>query len=135
LGIESANAVSSEPYAHPVIQSGGRLLMALSAAIRLSRHLLTAVVVSAQSALVAFQLSDFDLDDKKSHVYNMLWVLVFGFATLNILGLVLRRMEPRKSGLSFGEIIAVAVVCVSVILLAWELLYLFHILPIKLEPR
>jgi hypothetical protein len=48
---------------------------------------------------------------------------------------VLRRMEPRKSGLSFGEIIAVAVVCVSVILLAWELLYLFHILPIKLEPR
>jgi hypothetical protein len=109
--------------------------MALSAAIRLSRHLLTAVVVSAQSALVAFQLSDFDLDDKKSHVYNMLWVLVFGFATLNILGLVLRRMEPRKSGLSFGEIIAGAVVCVSVILLAWELLYLFHILPIKLEPR
>jgi hypothetical protein len=135
LGIESANAVSSEPYAHAVIQSGDRLLMALSAAIRLSRHLLTAVVVSAQSALVAFQLSDFDLDDKKSHVYSMLWVLVFGFATLNILGLVLRRMEPRKSGLSFGEIIAVAVVCVSVILLAWELLYLFHILPIKLEPR
>ncbi|HEX8814573.1 MAG TPA: hypothetical protein VF753_03650 [Terriglobales bacterium] len=109
--------------------------MALTAAIRLSRQLFTAGIVSVQSLLVAFQFSDFDLDDKKSHVYNMLWVLVFGFATLNILGLVFRRMEPRKGGLSFGEIIAVAVVCVSVILLAWELLYLFHILPIKLEPR
>jgi hypothetical protein len=109
--------------------------MALTAAIRLSRQLVTTVVVSAQSALVAFQFSDFDLDDKKSHVYNILWALVFGFATLNILGLVLRRMEPRRSGLSFGEVIAVAVVGVSVVLLAWELLYLFHILPIKLEPR
>jgi hypothetical protein len=109
--------------------------MALTAALRLSRAVLTAVFVSAQSLLLSFQFSDFDLDDKKSHVYNMLWVLVFGFATLNILGLVFRRMEPRRSGLSFGEIIAVAVVGVSVVLLAWELLYLFHILPIKLEPR
>jgi len=27
------------------------------------------------------------------------------------------------------------VVAVAVFLLAWEMLYLFHILPIKLEPR
>jgi hypothetical protein len=72
---------------------------------------------------------------KKGSVYNMLWVLVFGFATLNILGLVLRRFEPRRSGLNFGEILAISVVAVSVLLLGLEMLNVFHILPIKLTPR
>jgi len=72
---------------------------------------------------------------KKSSVYNMLWVLVFGFATLNILGLVLRRFEPRRSGLNFGEILAISVVVVSVLLLGLEMLNVFHILPLKLAPR
>jgi hypothetical protein len=72
---------------------------------------------------------------KKSSVYNMLWVLVFGFATLNILGLVLRRFEPRRSGLNFGEILAISVVVVSVLLLGLEMLNVFHILPIKLTPH
>jgi len=111
--------------------------MALSvttAAARASTRLLASGIVSAQSLLFALQYSDY-FNEKKLHVYSILWALVFGFATLNILGLVLRRIEPRRSGLSFGEILAVAVVGVAVILLAWEMLYFFHILPIRLEPR
>ncbi|MBZ5721868.1 MAG: hypothetical protein LAO03_15960 [Acidobacteriia bacterium] len=73
--------------------------------------------------------------EKKGDVYNILWALVFGFATLNILGLVARRFEPSRNRLSFGEVLAITVVCVSVILLSWEMLYLFKILPIKLQPR
>jgi len=72
---------------------------------------------------------------KKNSVYNVLWVLVFGFATLNILGLVLRRFDPRKSGLNFGEILAITVVFVSVFLLGLEMLSIFHIFPVKLPPR
>ena len=74
-------------------------------------------------------------EEKKGDVYNILWALVFGFATINILSLVARRFEPSRSRMSFGEILAILVVVASVILLAWEMLYLFHILPIKLEPR
>jgi len=70
----------------------------------------------------------------REEIYNMLWVLVFGFATLNILSLGARRFEEGKGGLNFGEVLAILVVLVSVILLAWELLYLFHILPIRLTP-
>jgi hypothetical protein len=72
---------------------------------------------------------------KKTNVYNMLWVLVFGFATLNILGLVLRRFEPRRSGLNFGEILAISVVVIAVLLLGLEMLNVFHILPIRLTPH
>lgn len=84
--------------------------------------------------LLVFQYSD-QTASKKGNIYNVLWVLVFGFATLNILGLIARRFEPRKSNLNFGEILAITVVFVSVFLLGWEMLYLFHVLPIKLEPR
>jgi len=83
-------------------------------------------------ALVLFLLQ---YSEKKENIYNLLWVVVFGFATLNILGLVARRLEPSRSRMSFGEILAVAVVVIAVILLGWEMLYLFRILPIKLEPR
>jgi hypothetical protein len=71
---------------------------------------------------------------KRTDVYNILWVLVFGFATLNILGLVARKFEPERSRLSFGESLAIMVVVVSVLLLGWEMLYFFKILPIKLHP-
>jgi len=37
--------------------------------------------------------------------------------------------------LSFGEILALLVVLVSIVLLGWEMLYVFHILPIQLTPR
>ncbi len=71
---------------------------------------------------------------RRSDIYNILWVLVFGFATLNILGLVARKFEPERSRLSFGESLAIMVVVVSVLLLGWEMLYFFKVLPIKLNP-
>jgi hypothetical protein len=102
---------------------------------------------SLRPGIVAFQwwllymlhLSNFHLSDqysgKKDNVYNILWVLVFGLATLNILGLIARRFEPRRSNLQFGEMLAITVTVVSVVLLGWEMLSLLHIFPIKLQPR
>jgi hypothetical protein len=77
----------------------------------------------------------FLLRSTREEVYNILWALVFGFATLNILGLGARRFESEKSGLSFGEMLAILVVLVSIVLLGWEMLYLFHILPIRITPQ
>jgi hypothetical protein len=86
------------------------------------------------SVLFALQFSS-EFSGKKSNVYNILWVLVFGFATLNILGLVARRFEPRRSSLNFGEILAITVTVVSLVLLGLEMLSLFHIFPIKIQPH
>ena len=69
----------------------------------------------------------------REDVYNILWAVVFGFATLNILSLAARRFEPNRRGMSFGEMMAVLVVLLSVFLLGWEMLNLFHIFPIKLH--
>lgn len=69
----------------------------------------------------------------RQDVYNILWSVVFGFATLNILSLAARRVEPGRRGLTFGELMAVGVVLISVLLLGWELLNLFHIFPIRLK--
>src|SRR5271167_3790516 len=69
----------------------------------------------------------------RQDVYNILWAVVFGFATLNILSLAARRFEPARRGLSFGELMAVMVVLLSVFLLGWEMLNLFHVFPIKLK--
>lgn len=66
-------------------------------------------------------------------VYNILWVVVFGFATLNILTLAARRFEPTRRGMSFGELLAVLVVLLSVLMLGWEMLTLLHIFPIRLR--
>jgi hypothetical protein len=89
--------------------------------------MLRTVAIGSLPALFIFRTT-------REEIYNMLWVLVFGFATLNILSLGARRFEEGKGGLNFGEVLAILVVLVSVILLAWELLYLFHILPIRLTP-
>ncbi|HTW60150.1 MAG TPA: hypothetical protein VMD99_18650 [Terriglobales bacterium] len=70
---------------------------------------------------------------RRQDVYNILWAVVFGFATLNILSLAARRYEPTRRGLTFGELMAVMVVLISIILLGWEMLNLFHIFPIKLS--
>jgi hypothetical protein len=80
--------------------------------------------------LLLLVLEDFG---KKGDVFNILWALVFGFATLNILGLVARRFEPNRNRLNFGETIAIMVVLVSIVLLGWEMLNLFKIFPIKLQ--
>ena len=76
----------------------------------------------------------FLLRSNRDEIYNILWALVFGFATLNILSLGARRFEQTR-GLNFGEILAVLVVLVSLLLLGWEMLYLFDVLPIRLTPR
>ena len=65
--------------------------------------------------------------------YNILWAVVFGFATLNILSLAARRFEPTRRGLTFGELMAVSVVVMSVLLLGWELLTLFHVFPLRIR--
>jgi hypothetical protein len=70
---------------------------------------------------------------RRDDVYNVLWAVVFGFATLNILSLAARRFEPNRRGLTFGELLAVLVVLLSIFLLGWELLGVFHIFPIKLK--
>ncbi|MGB9197180.1 MAG: hypothetical protein WCB53_09690 [Terriglobales bacterium] len=87
--------------------------------------------------VLAFALAPpaFFLIDTRDEVYNILWVLVFGFATLNILSLGARRFEPHKRGLNFGEVLAILIVVISIVLLGWEMLYVFHILPIRLAPR
>ncbi|MBZ5678923.1 MAG: hypothetical protein LAO24_02330 [Acidobacteriia bacterium] len=69
----------------------------------------------------------------RNDLYNILWAVVFGFATLNILSLAAKRFEPNRRGLSFGELMAVMVVLLSVFLLGWEMLNLFHIFPIRLK--
>jgi hypothetical protein len=69
----------------------------------------------------------------RQDVYNILWAVVFGFATLNILTLAARRLEPTRRGLSFGELMAVMVVLLSIFLLGLELLNLFHVFPIRLR--
>ena len=77
----------------------------------------------------------FLLRSTREEIYNILWVLVFGFATMNILSLGARRFEQEKTGLNFGETLAILVVVVSIVLLGWEMLFLFQVLPIKLTPR
>jgi len=112
------------------------MVLSLTAALArvTSRNFLRPGLLVLQSAVILiFQFSD--RLSKKDNVYNILWVLVFGFATLNILGLVARRLEPRRSNLNFGEVLAITVTVVSVFLLGWEMLSIFHIFPIKLEPR
>ena len=69
----------------------------------------------------------------RNDVYNILWAVDFGFATLNILSLATRRFEPNHRGLSFGEMMAVLIVALSIFLLGWEMLSLFHVFPIRLK--
>ncbi len=70
---------------------------------------------------------------RRNDVYNILWAVVFAFATLNILSLASRRFEPNRRGLTFGELMAVLIVLLSIFLLVWEMLGIFHIFPIKLR--
>lgn len=70
-----------------------------------------------------------------SSFYSLLWAAVFGFATLNILGLVARRFEPGRSSMTFGEMLAIGTAVISIVMLGGELLFMFHILPIRLTPR
>ncbi|HWY20969.1 MAG TPA: hypothetical protein VNX26_07080 [Candidatus Acidoferrum sp.] len=102
---------------------------ALTARVALSLYNL----LRAQSVLVVGLVLLQGHASRRNDVYNILWAVVFGFATLNILSLAARRFEPNRRGLTFGELMAVLVVLLSVFLLGWELLSLVHIFPIKLH--
>jgi hypothetical protein len=90
-------------------------------------------LLRAQSVLVASFMLIARHSRRRDDVYSILWIVVFGFATLNILTLAARRFEANRRGLSFGELLAVLVVLLSIFLLGWELLGLFRIFPIKLH--
>ena len=77
----------------------------------------------------------FLLRSTREEIYNVLWALVFAFATLNILSLGAHHFEADRRGLTFGEILAILVVVVSVVMLGWEMLYIFKIFPLHLAPR
>jgi hypothetical protein len=74
-------------------------------------------------------------EDSHGGLFSILWILVFAFATLNIISLGARRLEPKKTSLNMGEMMAVLVVLFSVFLLGWELLQLYHIFPLHLGSR
>ena len=106
----------------------------ISGVTRSTRTLLSVVTATRASAAMVFSFAiAFASREPRQDIYNILWAVVFGFATLNILSLATRRMEPRRRRMSFGELMAVAVVVVSVFLLGWEMLSLLHIFPIKLK--
>ncbi len=90
-------------------------------------------LVRTQPAVMAALLLMQRHSHRRNDVYNILWAVVFGFATLNILSLAARRFEPNRRGLTFGELMAVLIVLLSIFLLGWELLGVFHIFPIKLQ--
>jgi hypothetical protein len=90
-------------------------------------------LLRAQSVLAASVMFLQRHSSRRNDVYNILWAVVFGFATLNILSLAARRFEPNRRGLTFGELMAVLVVLLSIFLLGWELLSVIHIFPIKLQ--
>jgi hypothetical protein len=98
-----------------------RAALTVYPAVRLQASVLLSLLVAVRSR------------GSREDVYNILWAVVFGFATLNILSLASRRLEPNRRGMSFGEMMAVLVVLLSVFLLGWEMLNLFHIFPIKLR--
>ncbi|HZQ93681.1 MAG TPA: hypothetical protein VFA67_01650 [Candidatus Sulfotelmatobacter sp.] len=84
------------------------------------------------SVFVGLAFAVFYRAGARQNAYNMLWGVLFGFATLNILALAARRIEPRR-GLSLGEVLAVLTVVLSIFLLGWEMLTMFHIFPLKLK--
>jgi hypothetical protein len=109
------------------------MFVSVSAARTLVRALAWPAHAILRLPLLAATLLQYS--EKKGDVYNILWALVFGFATINILGLVTKRLEPSRSRMNFGETLAIMVVVVSVFLLGWEMLYVFHVLPIQLQPH
>ncbi len=119
---------------------GWRLLMVIgstallvSGFARTTRAALSAHnLVRSQPVLVA-SIVLLGSQSGRSSVYNILWAVVFGVATLNILSLAARRFEPNRRGMTFGELMAVLIVLLSIFLLGWELLSVFHIFPIKIR--
>lgn len=109
-------------------------MLLISGISRTTRAVLALVAVARASATVVLGIAAaIFYRGSRQDLYNILWAVVFGFATLNILSLTARRMEPARRGLTFGEVMAVGVVVISVFLLGWEMLSLMHIFPIHLK--
>ena len=111
------------------------LLGLFEAGINIGGKPVWAALSLLQQVILSTTLLVLQYPGKKGDAYNILWALVFGFATLNILSLVARRFDPERTRMSFGEVLAIMVVIVSIFLLAWEFLTLLHIFPIQLQPR
>jgi hypothetical protein len=111
--------------------STGRLISAVSrtTATAFSFHSLLRTQSVVLSAVMLFER----VSSRRNDIYNILWAVVFGFATLNILNLAARRFEPNRRGMTFGELMAVLIVLLSIFLLGWELLSVFHIFPVKIQ--
>ena len=109
------------------------MFASFSYALKLHTHTYALSFVAQQTPLLLAVLLQYS--QKKGDVYNILWALVFAFATMNILGLLAKRLEPTRTRLSMGETVAIMVVIVSILMLGWEMLYWFDILPIKLHRR
>src|SRR5258708_32313535 len=66
-------------------------------------------VVRSQTPIVFGFILALQYRGSRGAIYNILWAVVFGFATLNILSLAAKRLEPRHRGLGFGALRAVRV--------------------------
>src|SRR6202161_218685 len=114
----------SFPSTNLVVSSlarSARAALALPAVLRVQSAVLASIALLARHP------------SRRNDVYNILWAVVFGFATLNILSLAARRFEANPRGMSFGGLRAALLVTVSLFLLGWELLGVFHIFPINLQ--
>jgi hypothetical protein len=86
--------------------------------------------LSAMS-LVRFQL--LVLTGGSDNLYSILIALICGFASLNILHLLTRPVQPVR-GLTFGEMLAITGAVISLLLLGVDMLHVYHVFPIKLQP-
>jgi len=118
----------------PLLRAAPRACSSILAAVGQAHEWAASAGRPIPAIAAALLPSAFVLVTTRQEVYNVLWALVFGFATVNILSLGARRIDP-KGGLHFGEVLAIMIVLVSIVLLGWEMLYVFHILPIRLSPR
>jgi hypothetical protein len=79
------------------------------------------------------RLQSLVLTEGSDNLFNILIALVCGFTSLNILNLLTKPAQPVR-GLTFGEMLAVTGAVVSLLLLGVEMLRLYHVFPIKLQP-
>jgi hypothetical protein len=103
--------------------------MLLSQSISVAR---ISIHVCAPLAAMVFQASGKFLKNE-TNFYDIFAALVFGFSTINVLNLATKRFETPARGLNYGEMLAIAVVIVSILFLTWEMLHVFHVLPLKLS--
>jgi|HubBroStandDraft_6_1064221.scaffolds.fasta_scaffold128907_3 hypothetical protein len=80
------------------------------------------------------RLQSLVLTEGSDNLFNILIALICGFASLNIINLITRPAKPIR-GLTFGEMLAVTGAVVALLLLGAEMLHIYHVFPIKLQPR